>query len=87
MVENTSASPRPLVYAYLGYLDITDAKARNCINFLAMLAQLKVEGAGQLDFIYLPSDVADNGELAQYGLAAEAARLACRCRSSPETTT
>ena len=76
MTEPTSASPRPLVYAHLGDLHITDAKARNYRDMLAMLAQLEVEGAGQLDFIYLPGDVADNGQPAQYRLVAAALRLA-----------
>jgi Icc protein len=40
-----------------------------------MLAQLQVEGAGLLDFVYLPGDVADNGQLAQYRLVAAALRL------------
>ena len=76
MVEITSASPRPLVYVHLGDLHITDAKARNYQDLLAMLAQLEVEGAGQLDFIYVPGDVADNGQPAQYRLVAAALRLA-----------
>ena len=76
MVETSSASLRPLVYAHLGDLHITDAKARNYTDFLAMLAQLEVEGAGQLDFIYLPGDVADNGQPAQYRLVTAALRLA-----------
>ncbi|MDO7883923.1 metallophosphoesterase family protein [Hymenobacter cheonanensis] len=75
MVEST-ASPRPLVYAHLGDLHITDAKARNYLDLLAILAQLEVEGAGQLDFIYLPGDVADNGQPAQYRLVTAALRLA-----------
>ncbi len=76
MLEPPAARPRPLVYAHLGDLHITDAKARNYQDFLAMLAQLEVEGAGQLDFIYLPGDVADNGQPAQYRLVTAALRLA-----------
>jgi hypothetical protein len=76
MLELPDARPRPLVYAHLGDLHITDAKARNYQDMLAMLAQLEVEGAGQLDFIYLPGDVADNGQPAQYRLVAAALRLA-----------
>jgi 3',5'-cyclic-AMP phosphodiesterase len=76
MPEPPDARPRPLVYAHLGDLHITDAKARNYQDMLAMLAQLEVEGAGQLDFIYLPGDVADNGQPAQYRLVAAALRLA-----------
>jgi Icc protein len=66
---------QPLVYAHLGDLHITDAKARHYRDLLAMLVQLEVEGAGLLDFIYLPGDVADNGELVQYRLVAAALRL------------
>ena len=76
MFEPIDARPRPLVYAHLGDLHITDAKARNYQDMLAILAQLEVEGAGQLDFIYLPGDVADNGQPAQYRLVAAALRLA-----------
>ncbi|MGI4760347.1 MAG: metallophosphoesterase family protein [Janthinobacterium lividum] len=66
---------RPLVYAHLGDLHITDAKARNYQDLLLLLAQLQVECADQLDFAYLPGDVADNGEPAQYRLVAAALRL------------
>jgi hypothetical protein len=74
MAETTSLA-RPLVYAHFGDLHITDAKARHYQDFLLMLAQLAVEGAGQLDFGYLPGDVADNGQPAQYRLVAAALRL------------
>jgi len=76
MAEIENTSPRPLVYAHLGDLHLTDAKARNYQDLLAILAQLEVEGAGQLDFIYLPGDVADNGQPAQYRLITAALRLA-----------
>jgi hypothetical protein len=69
-------SGRPLVYAHLGDLHITDAKARNYQDFLLMLVQLEVECAGRLDFLYLPGDVADNGRPAQYRLVSAALRLA-----------
>ena len=55
----TPGPARPLVYAHCGDLHITDAKARNYRDFLAMLVQLQVEGAGLLDFVYLLGDVAD----------------------------
>ena len=67
---------RPLVYAHLGDLHITDAKARNYLDFLALLVQLEVECGDQLDFIYLPGDVADNGRFEQYQLVAAALRIA-----------
>jgi Icc protein len=66
---------RPLVYAHFGDLHITDAKARNYRDFLSMLVQLQVEGAGQLDFVYLPGDVADNGAPTQYRLVAAALKI------------
>ena len=66
---------RPLVYAHLGDLHITDAKARNYQDLLLLLAQLEMECASQLDFGYLPGDVADNGEPAQYRLVTTALRL------------
>lgn len=78
MAETPSPRPgerRPLVYAHLGDLHITDAKARNYQDLLLLLAQLEVECASQLDFGYLPGDVADNGEPAQYRLVAAALRL------------
>ena len=64
-----------MVYAHLGDLHITDAKARHYRDFLSMLVQLEVEGTGLLDFVYLPGDVADNGQPAQYRLVAAALKL------------
>lgn len=72
----TAEASRPLLYAHLGDLHITDAKARNYLDFLAMLVQLEVECGDQLDFLYLPGDIADNGRLAQYRLVAAALRIA-----------
>ena len=65
-----------MVYAHLGDLHITDAKARNFLDFLAILVQLEVECSTQLDFLYLPGDVADNGRPEQYQLVAAALRIA-----------
>jgi Icc protein len=79
MAETLPSKPgarRPLVYAHLGDLHITDAKARNYLDLLAMLVQLEVECGDQLDFLYLPGDIADNGRLAQYRLVAAALRIA-----------
>ena len=67
---------RPLIYAHLGDLHITDAKARNYLDFLALLVQLEVECGDRLDFLYLPGDVADNGRPEQYRLVAAALRIA-----------
>lgn len=67
---------RPLVYAHLGDLHITDAKARNYLDFLALLVQLEVECGDRLDFLYLPGDIADNGRPEQYRLVAAALRIA-----------
>ncbi|HET9503517.1 MAG TPA: metallophosphoesterase [Hymenobacter sp.] len=76
MADSISPAPgKPLVYAHLGDLHITDARASHYRDLLAMLAQLEVEGAGLLDFAYLPGDVADNGLPAQYRLVAAALRL------------
>lgn len=77
MVAPPSApASRPLVYAHLGDLHLTSAQATTYRYLLAMLAQLAVEAAGQLDFVYLPGDVADNGQPAQYRLvAAELAQV------------
>ncbi|TPG67275.1 metallophosphoesterase family protein [Hymenobacter nivis] len=78
MAETLPPAPsagKPLVYAHLGDLHITDAKARHYLDLLAMLVQLEVEGAGLLDFVYLPGDVADNGRAEQYRLVAAALRL------------
>lgn len=74
-LPSPSAS-KPLVYAHLGDLHITDAKARNYLDLLSILVQLEVECHGRLDFIYLPGDVADNGRPEQYQLVAAALRLA-----------
>jgi len=76
MPDSSLAAGRPLVYAHLGDLHITDARAGHYRDLLALLAQLETEGAGQLDFLYLPGDVADNGRPEQYRLVATALRLA-----------
>jgi hypothetical protein len=76
MADLLSPAPgKPLVYAHLGDLHITDAKARHYRDFLSILVQLEVEGADLLDFVYLPGDVADNGQPAQYRLVAAALKL------------
>ncbi|RZK31535.1 MAG: metallophosphoesterase, partial [Hymenobacter sp.] len=74
-IPPTLSIGRPLVYAHFGDLHITDAKARNYQDFLAMLVQLEVECGNQFDFLYLPGDIADNGSLVQYRLVAAALRI------------
>jgi hypothetical protein len=71
-------SPRPLVFAHIGDLHITDAKQRNYLDFLAIVAQIDVECAAMLDFVVLPGDNADNGAPPQYRLIATALKM-LRC--------
>jgi Icc protein len=66
---------RPLVFAHIGDLHITDAKQRNYLDFLAIVAQIDVECAAMLDFVVLPGDNADNGAPSQYRLIATALKM------------
>jgi Icc protein len=69
------AKNRPLVFAHIGDLHITDAKQRNYLDFLAIVAQIETECAAMLDFVVLPGDNADNGAPSQYRLIATALRM------------
>jgi Icc protein len=71
-VETT---PRPLAFAHIGDLHITNAKQRNYLDFLAIVAQIEAECAGSIDFVVLPGDNADNGKPDQYRLIATALKM------------
>ena len=77
--QNTQAaeasSDRVLAFAHIGDLHLTDAKQRNFLDFLAIVAQIEIECAKVIDFVVLPGDNADNGKPAQYALAATALKM------------
>jgi 3',5'-cyclic-AMP phosphodiesterase len=66
---------RPLAFAHIGDLHITDAKQRNFLDFTAIVAQIEIECAGMIDFVVLPGDHADNGRPDQYRLIATALKM------------
>ena len=68
-------SDRVLAFVHVGDLHITDAKQRNFLDFLSIVAQVEVECAGTIDFVVLPGDNADNGLPSQYALAATALKM------------
>lgn len=43
-----------LAFDHIGDLHLTDAKQRNFLDFLSVVAQVEMEGAGTLDFMVLP---------------------------------
>jgi len=66
---------QPLAFAHIGDLHITNAKERNFLDFLSIVAQIESECAPMLDFVVLPGDNADNGTPAQYRLIATALKM------------
>jgi Icc protein len=66
---------KPLLFAHIGDLHITDAKAQNYKDFLAIVAQIAAECGDQLDFVSLPGDNADNGLCRQYQLIAPVLKM------------
>lgn len=66
---------KPLLFAHIGDLHITDAKQQNYKDFLSITAQIAAGFAGQLDFVFLPGDNADNGLIEQYHLIAPALKM------------
>lgn len=64
-----------LVFAHIGDLHLTDAKQRNFLDFMAIVAQIETECADAVDFVFLPGDNADQGRASQYALAATALKM------------
>jgi Icc protein len=64
-----------LAFVHIGDLHLTDAKQRNFLDFLAIVAQIEIEVVDIVDFVVLPGDNADNGLPAQYALAATALKM------------
>lgn len=62
------SAQRPLVYAHIGDLHVTDAQQPNYRDFLAVVAEIETQCADALDFVFLPGDNADNGRPEQYSL-------------------
>ncbi|UDL95248.1 metallophosphoesterase [Lichenihabitans sp. PAMC28606] len=77
----TSPSTHPansgevLAFIHIGDLHLTDAKQRNFLDFLAIVAQIEIECASMVDLVVLPGDNADNGLPGQYALAATALKM------------
>ena len=70
-----SAGGDILAFAHIGDLHLTNPKERNYADFLAIVAEIEMACAGQIDFVVLPGDNADNGLPAQYALAATALKM------------
>ena len=70
-----NAPDRVAAFIHIGDLHLTDAKQRNFLDFLAIVAQIEIECARAIDFVVLPGDNADNGLPAQYALAATALKM------------
>ena len=68
-------SDRVLAFIHIGDLHIADAKQRNYLDFLSIVAQIEIEFAGVIDFVVLPGDNADNGLASQYALVATALKM------------
>jgi hypothetical protein len=64
-----------LVFAHLGDLHIVDPRRQNAVDLLAIVAQIEMECVGNLDFVVLPGDNADNGLPSQYALVATALKM------------
>ncbi|GEP05364.1 metallophosphoesterase family protein [Methylobacterium oxalidis] len=67
---------RPLVFAHIGDLHLTEADAQNARDLRAIVETL--DGVEGIDFVYLPGDNAENGRPEQYALvraALDALRL------------
>ncbi len=74
-LKDEQTSDRVLAFAHIGDLHLTDAKRRNFLDFLSIVAQIEIECAKTIDFVVLPGDNADNGRRAQYALAATALKM------------
>ena len=64
-----------LAFAHIGDLHLTDAKQRNFLDVLAIVAQIEIECGKTIDFVVLPGDNADHGLPSQYALAATALKM------------
>ncbi len=73
-MTNTPAS-KPLLYAHIGDLHITNFRAQNYTDLLSILSQIEINGKHLLDFVVLPGDNADNGLPSQYRLVATALKM------------
>jgi Icc protein len=71
----TKQKEKPLVFAHIGDLHITNAKEQNYIDFLSIVAQLENECSALLDFVILPGDNADQGLPSQYKIVATALKM------------
>lgn len=65
----------PLVFAHIGDLHITKAKDQNYIDFLSIISQIETECYSKIDFVILPRDNADQGQVDQYKLVETALKM------------
>ncbi len=69
-------SARPLlIYAHLGDLHLTSSKEQHFTDLLAIAAEIELQCRRQLDFVYLPGDIADNGKAEEYALVHTALKM------------
>jgi hypothetical protein len=59
--QRKETTDRVVAFAHIGDLHITDAKQRNFLDFLSIVAQIETDCAKLIDFVVLPGDNADNG--------------------------
>ena len=64
-----------LLYAHIGDLHVVDRTMQNYRDLLSIVAEIEINGADRLDFVFLPGDNADNGTDEQYRLVATALRM------------
>lgn len=62
----------PMIFAHIGDLHITGADEQNHHDLRAIVGEIARELAGQIDFVYVPGDNADNGLPDQYALVRDA---------------
>jgi 3',5'-cyclic-AMP phosphodiesterase len=63
MLENTDT---PLRFLQIGDLHITDAGLQNHLDLRRVVDEVNGNTAGNIDFVYLPGDIADDGTAQQF---------------------
>ena len=63
--EPSENGGRTLAFAHISDPHIADARRQNYKDLLSILAQIDLETKGQIDFVVLPGDCADNGRSEQ----------------------
>lgn len=73
--NNSFHKKLPMIFAHIGDLHINKAKEQNYKDFLSIVAQLEIECSNNLDFVFLPGDIADHGEPEQYKMVSTALKM------------